>query len=206
MQELDVVKDTYQKIERQAETYFQWSCLTIYLYMLALSIASPFVRYQDLTSSEGFEFGGLIVTYIVISAAYCSVKLNLMRQMYRYHRFAFRSHIKRMAVIACLTCASLWAIVCFQILGFYYWLCRLSTVKGSGGEPMYDPEAENPGMCNWLLFGWAGFMHDTNRYGAMTCYYDCLILVPVLSFFILDEPHDCFQCLGKDPARNYSVF
>lgn len=31
-------------------------------------------------------------------------------------------------------------------------------------------------------------------------------LLPFLFFFALNDPHDCFQCLGKDPERRYSVF
>ena len=31
-------------------------------------------------------------------------------------------------------------------------------------------------------------------------------LLPFVIFFLLDRPHDCFVCLGKDPDRIYSVF
>lgn len=31
-------------------------------------------------------------------------------------------------------------------------------------------------------------------------------LAPFLTFYLLDKPHDCFVCLGKDPDRIYSSF
>ena len=31
-------------------------------------------------------------------------------------------------------------------------------------------------------------------------------LVPFVSYFWLNEPHDCFRCLGKDPDRRFSIF
>ena len=31
-------------------------------------------------------------------------------------------------------------------------------------------------------------------------------LLPFLLYFILQQPHDCFLCLGKDPDRRFSQF
>ena len=31
-------------------------------------------------------------------------------------------------------------------------------------------------------------------------------LLPFFGFFWFNEPHDCFQCVGKDPDRRYSIF
>ena len=36
--------------------------------------------------------------------------------------------------------------------------------------------------------------------------YSFVYLIPVLTFFALNKPHDCFSCLGKDPDRIYSTF
>ena len=35
-------------------------------------------------------------------------------------------------------------------------------------------------------------------------YIDFVLILPVLLFMLLDDPHDCFVCLGKDPDRIYS--
>ena len=29
--------------------------------------------------------------------------------------------------------------------------------------------------------------------------------VPIIAFLILNQPHDCYKCLGKDPDRVFSV-
>ena len=44
------------------------------------------------------------------------------------------------------------------------------------------------------------------NFGLAELAVDFLILIPVLSFFALDRPHDCYTCLGKDPDRIYSSF
>ena len=28
--------------------------------------------------------------------------------------------------------------------------------------------------------------------------------IPFVAYYMIDEPHDCFVCLGKDPDRIYS--
>ena len=34
----------------------------------------------------------------------------------------------------------------------------------------------------------------------------CLVyLLPVVAFLLLNDPHDCFRCLGKDPDRVFSI-
>ena len=32
------------------------------------------------------------------------------------------------------------------------------------------------------------------------------MLFPVFIFFLLNNPHDCYTCLGKDPDRIYSIY
>ena len=43
-------------------------------------------------------------------------------------------------------------------------------------------------------------------FAAFNLTMDMSILIPVIVFVVLDEPHDCFVCLGKDPERVYSIF
>ena len=31
-------------------------------------------------------------------------------------------------------------------------------------------------------------------------------LLPIWSYMVLEQPHDCFRCLGKDPDRKFSQF
>jgi len=36
--------------------------------------------------------------------------------------------------------------------------------------------------------------------------FDCYLMLPVVSFLLVNKPHDCYTCLGKDPDRVYSSF
>ena len=36
--------------------------------------------------------------------------------------------------------------------------------------------------------------------------YDFIAIIPIWSFLLFHDPHDCFKCLGKDPVRKYSKF
>ena len=36
--------------------------------------------------------------------------------------------------------------------------------------------------------------------------YTVIILLPIIIFFLLNEPHDCFVCLGKNPDHIYSIY
>jgi len=33
-----------------------------------------------------------------------------------------------------------------------------------------------------------------------------IYVLPIVVYFGLDEPHDCYECLGKDPDRIYSSY
>ena len=37
-------------------------------------------------------------------------------------------------------------------------------------------------------------------------YGNIIYMLPMLAFFIFNDPHDCYTCLGKDPDRIYSRF
>ena len=36
--------------------------------------------------------------------------------------------------------------------------------------------------------------------------FNFVIMTPVLFLFLLDQPHDCFKCFGKDPDRIFSSY
>ena len=40
----------------------------------------------------------------------------------------------------------------------------------------------------------------------MIIYENFFLMIPILAYFWLNEPHDCYVCLGKDPDRIYSSF
>ena len=36
--------------------------------------------------------------------------------------------------------------------------------------------------------------------------FNLVILLPIVVFFMFDQPHDCFVCFGKDPDHTYSSY
>ena len=61
-------------------------------------------------------------------------------------------------------------------------------------------------LCELVVSDVMRGVNDTQSYGQIFRTIDMLLLLPVLVFFIFDDPHDCFTCLGKDPDRIYSSF
>ena len=49
-------------------------------------------------------------------------------------------------------------------------------------------------------------IHTFQQFAYVYIKINCLLILPVVAFMILDDPHDCFMCLGKDPDRPYSIF
>lgn len=62
------------------------------------------------------------------------------------------------------------------------------------------------GICYYALAGYRASVKDEDIFSGLNFYSDLIILIPVLTFFAFDKPHDCFSCLAKDPDRNYSIF
>ena len=42
-------------------------------------------------------------------------------------------------------------------------------------------------------------------FATISVYYNLSLLLPILTFFLFDVPHDCFSCLAKDPNHTYSI-
>ena len=63
------------------------------------------------------------------------------------------------------------------------------------------------GICSWYANGFNKVLTaDTNKKQISLMFFATIIveIIPFLAFFLLDQPHDCFICLGKDPDRVYS--
>ena len=58
----------------------------------------------------------------------------------------------------------------------------------------------NNGIC--VYFDLSSYSFNVIGYGES--FQDLMILLPVATFLVLNNPHDCFACLGKDPDRIYS--
>lgn len=62
------------------------------------------------------------------------------------------------------------------------------------------------GICAYYVKETLKNIMSRNYIAGITLYYDGALLTPILSFLIFDRPHDCFNCLAKDPDRSYSSY
>ena len=144
-----------------------------------------------------------------ITSIYNCTVINLIVKMYKYRRFEFQNHFKRMLLIYFATIASQIFIILCSAMALYYEMCENGSFLHSRDFPDHHPfynEDDPVGICASVI----PIVKELNEsYGTFSWIYivtDITMLIPVLTFICLDKPHDCFACLGKDPDRNYSIF
>ena len=65
-----------------------------------------------------------------------------------------------------------------------------------------DFETQDGNICDFFdVYNYASKKYDLEEF-RMTMF----LLLPVVAYFLLNEPHDCYMCYGKDPDRVYSIF
>jgi len=115
-----------------------------------------------------------------------------MLEMFKYHRMAFHSHKWSLSVLFVATEISLAILV----LVLAYWAVYIQCLAA----------------CDYLKEQVAGIctIYDLDDYSSFFFFAEILpdyaLLIPMGAFFILNKPHDCYMCLGKDPERIYSRF
>ena len=68
----------------------------------------------------------------------------------------------------------------------------------------YEPS--NPGICSKFADNNILESGSEQRLRFALWMINFFLMLSSLTFFGLDEPHDCFVCFGKDPDRVYSRF
>ena len=89
-------------------------------------------------------------------------------------------------------------------LGFKFYLsyCENGYLKDDGAVWAKDEE----GLCNYFYTDLDEKADDPQWVAGGLEWMNLMMLLPVTLFLLLDNPHDCFVCLGKDPDRIYSIF
>ena len=93
-------------------------------------------------------------------------------------------------------------------------MCVPSSLTGDKSNPYPDEYyamndwtvAEGQGICYYALATLRfSIRSDFDTFNSISFYFNMSILIPILTFFAFDKPHDCFSCLAKDPDRKYSI-
>ena len=132
-------------------------------------------------------------------ASYFKCEVALLKSMYRLHRFEFNNHIKRMTILFIFTTTSYFLLCLNSIYSSYVGFCITDAGKPEGSV-WFD--IDNPvGICNFVI---------SSSFNEFTSYVlliiDFFTILPIIVFMVINKPHDCYECMGKDPDRTYSIY
>ena len=131
--------------------------------------------------------------------------MDLMYYMRRFHKFEYNLHFRKILLLCIATVSSLSILIVAEIWCLYTNICGRGMPGNETMEAFYDYYAPNPGICHFYYNTFLVIFFNENWLGLVIFVIDFMILIPSLTFFALDHPHDCFVCLGKDPKRVYSI-
>lgn len=148
-----------------------------------------------------------ILQLVLVKSHYVTTEVPLMLEMRRLHKFEFDKHARRMLVVFIATTLSLAIVLAFEVSVFYLYACSYGIfTRKSWQFAMYDPRISDDSICQVFSSYYLTLFGSQNRIGMVLWFVDFMILIPSLTFFAFDKPHDCFVCLGKDPERIFSRF
>ena len=192
-----MVRPRYNRLERGFWRFTKgriWLAAMIQVYILVIIFVPSFNFYYVCMVQGAMSLFILALTlqeYIWSSMT----RLCLMRKLHRYeyHQHACRLIGLQVAIIISLS---------YAVLGFY------SVTLAAGcvwSESKYLPDEMTQHASNDICFS------IFNINGSPTpplTYLGFIVaeLLPFVFYFWLNNPHDCFHCVGKDPDRRFSVF
>ena len=91
-----------------------------------------------------------------------------------------------------------------QVMGFWQLICVKA--KQLGNLAMYEKGDSSDNFCAEIDKSTINWARSSLEFSQLQLMYDLTVLLPVVTFLLFDDPHDCFACLGKDPDRIYSSF
>ena len=71
---------------------------------------------------------------------------------------------------------------------------------------MYIPGVDDGSICSKVINTFILDVTTLNGAARYSLYFNLMTILPVIVFFLLNEPHDCFTCLGKNPDHIYSIY
>ena len=120
--------------------------------------------------------------------------ISFISTMYSLHRYEFKRHALRSILLSMFTMVTL----IYVLFGVYF----LIVVNSCYVSQQHMDSHRKQDLCFDILP--TKFTPDL----ASESYFMFIIfeLLPFTLYFILQRPHDCFVCLGKDPDRRFSMF
>ena len=191
LETLIVEKDKFLAFERRISKIHALLTLTALVPSLSIFLVLFLDSLEYLVKTVMMYLTGL-TCFILLN--YSIIAYQQTIDMYRFHKLTFWSHICTNFMLHLASVTSLGCQFLLQIYAVLACFCQY--------EVLVEPENFSIGICaifgpshwNFRIIGWGELVPDI------------LILLPILTFFLLYKPHDCYKCLGKDPDRIYSSF
>ena len=206
LQNLEPAKEEFNKKEKIHHKAFNIVSFVIALPLLVWGVLpAKYLTNEDAVVSFANLY--FVVGLVFVTSAYISTEVPLLRDMRKFHRFEYEKHSSRMLVIFVITTLSLCSVILFETGVFYSYVCAYGFfINGEDQLAIFDPFVDKPGMCLFFDEYYIKMFGTTQNIGFVLWIVDFTILIPPVTFFFLDNPHDCFVCFGKDPDRIYSIF
>lgn len=104
--------------------------------------------------------------------------------MRKYHRYEFLMHYKKKLALLLTTSLSLAFVLVFEVMILYTALCQQSLLfeNEQEAEAFYD----NNGFCSYFMMDFTQYFVLNNNIGVIFWLVDFAIIVPVITFFLLD--------------------
>ena len=147
-----------------------------------------------------------IVSWSTLTSIYSSTLLAMLHAIWRFHRYEFYRHWRRILLVYATTMFSTIAVLVYAVYNLYFLLCSADFISKTFTFAFYNPFTPYVGICYPVLWFSEKMAASLGDFAAFNLTMDMSCLIPVIVFVVLDKPHDCFVCLGKDPERVYSIF
>ena len=154
----------------------------------------PYVQTIDLSGIVMSQMVSFLATLTVCTQEYLFGVKIFTHSMYQQHRYEFKKHAIPIFV---LSLAVLISLLCSMLV--YYFVSVVSGCMITQTSMGIDKSID-------LCFSIFSIKVDDSLPIQLYLLYILLEMFPFIFFFILNKPHDCFICLGKDPERRFSMF
>jgi len=156
LQNLQIAKDEYQKVERLSSKICRTSAFFITIPVIIINVNALYEQEVTLRSILASNFYGIGV-YITIIVFYSQTMLGLLKNMYRCHRFEFYGHYKRMILLYVATMISTFFVFVAFVYGTYGSVCLSANSDFFKHQTshdflaFYDSDDPETSICSYLL-------------------------------------------------------
>ena len=188
-------------MEKKVEKCFLFIAIVFCLTMLACYIAAIFSK----TLFEMLIAAWWAYNLFLVLQVYAATSVSLTVMMYKEHRLEFYRHFKSMMLMHTATVVTLLILIFVEVCFMYLGPCFQMNDQGAMYSLESQQEAEQS-ICVHVfdIVGIEWQDHPAKERGIYI--FNFVIVLPIIVFFLLDQPHDCFICLGKDPDRIFSSY